>query len=113
VILDDFGAGNSSLRGLRQYPMDALKIDRALVGGLLLDRGACDAVELILLVAHKLKLKVIAEGIESLKQLDHLQALGCELGQGHLLSEAVEAEAAGRILRASSSVPQAKVAGAQ
>jgi diguanylate cyclase (GGDEF)-like protein/PAS domain S-box-containing protein len=114
VILDDFGAGNSSLSGLRQYPMDALKIDRALVGGMLLDRGACDAVELILLVAHKLKLKVIAEGIESLKQLDYLQALGCELGQGHLLSEAVEAEAAGRILRASrSSVPQAKVARAE
>jgi diguanylate cyclase (GGDEF)-like protein/PAS domain S-box-containing protein len=113
VILDDFGSGNSSLTALRHYPLDALKIDNALVGGMLLDRGASDAVEIIIVVAHKLNLKVIAEGIESLKQLDHLHSLGCELGQGHLLSQPVEAKAAELLLRASASVPQAKVAGAQ
>jgi EAL domain-containing protein (putative c-di-GMP-specific phosphodiesterase class I) len=113
VTLDDFGSGNSSLTGLMQYPVDALKIDSALVAGMLLDRGAWDAVELILLVAHKLNLKVIAEGIDSLKQLDHLHGLGCELGQGHLLSQPVEAKAAELLLRASASVPQTKVAGAQ
>jgi len=113
VILDDFGSGHSSLSALRQFPIEALKIDRSLVTAMLLDRGACDTVELIVLLAHKLKFKVIAEGIESVKQLDHLQALGCELGQGSLLSEAVEAEAAGLLLRASSSMPQARVAGAQ
>jgi diguanylate cyclase (GGDEF)-like protein/PAS domain S-box-containing protein len=113
VILDDFGTGNSSLSGLRRFPVEALKIDRSLVGGMLLDRGACDTVEVIILLGEKLKLKVIAEGIESIKQLDHLYALGCELGQGYLLSQPVEAKAAELLLRASSSVPQAKVAGAQ
>jgi diguanylate cyclase (GGDEF)-like protein/PAS domain S-box-containing protein len=112
VILDDFGSGHSSLSGLRQFPPEALKIDRSLVSAMLLDRGACDTVELILMLAQKLKLKVIAEGIESTKQLDHLNALGCELGQGYLHSQPVDAKAAGALLR-ESSVPQAKVAGAQ
>jgi PAS domain S-box-containing protein len=113
VILDDFGSGNSSLRTLRQFPIEALKIDGALIGALLLDRTAYETVELILLLAHKLKLKVIAEGIESIKQLDHLLSLGCELGQGYLLSQPVEAKSAELLLRASSSIPQTKVAGAQ
>jgi EAL domain-containing protein (putative c-di-GMP-specific phosphodiesterase class I) len=69
-------------------------------------------VELIVLLAHKLKLKVIAEGIESIKQLDHLRQLGCELGQGHLFSQPVEAKAAEQLLRARNPLPLAKVAGA-
>jgi diguanylate cyclase (GGDEF)-like protein/PAS domain S-box-containing protein len=113
VLLDDFGSGNSSLSGLRQYPIEALKIDRALVAALLLDRSALETVELILLLARKLKLKVIAEGIESTKQLDHLLALGCELGQGYLFSQPVEARAAGLLMPKGSPVQQTKVAGAQ
>jgi diguanylate cyclase (GGDEF)-like protein/PAS domain S-box-containing protein len=108
VILDDFGTGTSSLSGLRQFPVEALKIDRSLVGGMLLDRGARDTVEVIIFLGEKLKLKVIAEGIESAKQLDHLRALGCELGQGYLLSQPVEAKAAGLMLRTSNSMPQAR-----
>jgi diguanylate cyclase (GGDEF)-like protein/PAS domain S-box-containing protein len=113
VILDDFGTGNSSLLGLRQFPVEALKIDRSLVSGMLVDRGTCDTIELIIMLAHKLKLKVIAEGIESAKQLDHLQQLGCELGQGYFFSQPVEAKAAERLLRQRSSGQHAKVAGAQ
>jgi PAS domain S-box-containing protein len=113
VILDDFGTGNSSLIGLRQFPVEALKIDRSLVGGMLVDRGTCDTVELIILLAHKLKLKVIAEGIESAKQFEHLHQLGCELGQGYFFSQPVEAKAAERLLRQRSPVLHAKVAGAQ
>jgi EAL domain-containing protein (putative c-di-GMP-specific phosphodiesterase class I) len=112
VILDDFGSGNSSLNALRQFPIEALKIDRGLVGALLLDRGALETVELILLLARKLKLKVIAEGIESAKQLEHLLALGCDLGQGYLFSQPLEAKAAALLVRGNS-VQQAKVAGAQ
>ena len=111
VILDDFGSGSSSLRALKQFPIEALKIDGALIGALLLDRAAYETVELILLLARKLKLKVIAEGIESIKQLDHLLSFGCEFGQGYLLSQPVEAKSAELLLRASSSIPQAKVAG--
>lgn len=111
VILDDFGTGNSSLSGLRQFPVEALKIDRSLIGGMLLDCGTCETVELILLLAHKLKLKVIAEGIESAKQLDRLQELGCDLGQGYFFSHPVEATAASRLLRERGAAPHARAAG--
>ncbi len=113
VTLDDFGTGNSSLSGLRQFPVEALKIDPSLVNGMLADRETCETVELIILLAHKLKLKVIAEGIESSKQFDHLRALGCELGQGHFFSPPVEAKAAEELLRQPMPVLRAKVAGAQ
>ncbi len=113
VILDDFGTGNSSLSGLRQFPIAALKIDRRLISGMLADLGMRDMVELIILLAHKLKLNAIAEGIESARQVEHLQALGCELGQGHFFSAPVEAKAAEQLLRQRVPAPHAKVAGAQ
>jgi len=109
VTLDDFGSGNSSLIGLRQLPVSALKIDRSMINGMLLDRSACDTVEVIILLAHKLKLKVIAEGIESAKQLDHLLALGCDLGQGYFFSQPLEATAAQQLLPQRSSAPHFKV----
>jgi EAL domain-containing protein (putative c-di-GMP-specific phosphodiesterase class I) len=114
VILDDFGTGNSSLSRLRQMPgLEALKIDRSLISGMLLDRGDCETVELIILLAHKLKLKVIAEGIESAKQFDNLLEMGCDLGQGFFFSQALDANAAEAILRDGTLVLHAKVAGAQ
>ena len=91
VILDDFGTGNSSLSGLRQFPVEALKIDRSLVSGMLADRGTRDTVELIILLAHKLKLKVIAEGIETAKHLERLRDFGCDLGQGYFFSPPLRA----------------------
>jgi len=113
VILDDFGTGNSSLSGLRQFPVEALKIDRSLVSEMLIDRGTCDTIELIILLSHKLKLKVIAEGVESIKQFDHLLHLGCELGQGNFFSPPVEAQEAEELLRRRMPALQAKVAAAQ
>lgn len=98
VVLDDFGVGNSSLSALRQFPADALKIDRSLIEGMLADRSTCDTVDLIVVLAHKLKLKAIAEGIETLAQFERLRDLGCDLGQGYLFSQPVEAEAAGKLL---------------
>lgn len=112
VILDDFGTGNSSLSGLRLFPVEALKIDRSLVSGMLVDRGTCDMVELIILLAHKLKLKVIAEGIESAKHWDRLRELGCDLGQGYFFSQPVEPAAAGKLLSQPGHLPHAHVAGA-
>jgi PAS domain S-box-containing protein len=99
VILDDFGTGNSSLSGLRQFPVDTLKIDRALIAEMLTDRGACEMIELIILLGHKLKLAVVAEGVETAKQCERLRELGCDLGQGYMFSHPVEAEAAGKLLR--------------
>jgi diguanylate cyclase (GGDEF)-like protein/PAS domain S-box-containing protein len=113
VILDDFGSGNSSLSGLRQFPIAALKIDRSLIAGMLADHGMRDTVELLILLAHKLKLKAIAEGIESSRQFEYLRELGCEMGQGHLFSAPLEAKAAEQLLRQRGQVVRAKVAGAQ
>ncbi len=113
VVLDDFGTGNSSLNGLRQLPLEALKIDHSLIGGVLADRSMADAVELIILLAHKLKLKVIAEGIETAKHFDHLRQSGCELGQGYFFSPPVDAKAAEGLLRLRGPAVHSKVAGAQ
>jgi EAL domain-containing protein (putative c-di-GMP-specific phosphodiesterase class I) len=68
---------------------------------------------LIILLAHKLKLKAIAEGIESARQVEHLQTLGCDLGQGHFFSAPLEAKAAAQLLRERVLAPHAKMVGAQ
>ncbi len=99
VTLENFGAGETSLFALRQFPGEALKIDRSLIGAMLLDRSAADLVELIILVAQKLKLQVTAEGIESARQLERLHQLGCVLGQGFLFSQPLDAKAAEHLLR--------------
>lgn len=112
VLLDDFGTGISSLSGLQQLAVEGLKIDRSLVGGMLSDCGARDLTELIMLLSLRLKLRVIAEGVESNRQVDHLRQLGCQLGQGYLFSRPVEANAAEQLLRQRNSVPHTKTAGA-
>ena len=99
VILDNFGTGTTSLRGLRQFKVDALKIDRSLVGEMQSDRAACDIVELIAALAHKMNLKVIAEGIETARQAERLLELGCEYGQGYYFSPPMEAKAAQQFMR--------------
>ncbi len=99
VILDDFGTGATSLRGLRQFPVDALKIDRSLVREMQSDNTAADIVELITTLAHKLNLKAIGEGIENARQLEHLLELGCEYGQGYYFSQPMEAKAALQFMR--------------
>jgi EAL domain-containing protein (putative c-di-GMP-specific phosphodiesterase class I) len=104
VILDDFGAGNCSLSGLRLFSVEALKIDHSLISGMLADRETSEMVELIMLVAHKLKLKVIAEGIEKAKHWDRLCELECDFGQGPFFSCPVQPDAAGKLLRERSQV---------
>jgi diguanylate cyclase (GGDEF)-like protein/PAS domain S-box-containing protein len=99
VILDDFGTGTTSLRGLRQFPVDALKIDRSLIREMQSDNTACDTVELIVALAHKMNLKAIAEGIETVRQLERLLELGCEYGQGYYFSQPMEAKAAQQFMR--------------
>jgi len=94
VVLDDFGTGAISLSGLTQFPVDALKIDRSLIRKMQSDRTASDIVELIIMLAHKMNLKVIAEGIETARQLGRLVELGCEYGQGFYFSQPMEARAA-------------------
>jgi diguanylate cyclase (GGDEF)-like protein/PAS domain S-box-containing protein len=99
VILDDFGVGSASLRGLRQFPVDALKIDRSLIRDMLSDRAASDMIEVFITLAHKMNLKVIAEGIETARQVERLVELGCEFGQGYHFSQPMEGKAALMFMR--------------
>jgi diguanylate cyclase (GGDEF)-like protein/PAS domain S-box-containing protein len=94
VILDDFGIGSASLRGLQQFPVDALKIDRSLVNDMQADRSCSDLVEMIMTIAHKMGLRVIAEGIETARQFERLLELGCDFGQGYYFSQPLDAKAA-------------------
>jgi diguanylate cyclase (GGDEF)-like protein/PAS domain S-box-containing protein len=110
VIFDDFGTGTTSLRGLREFRVEALKIDRSLVREMLTDRVAGDTVELITALARKLKLKAIGEGIETARQAERLQELGCEFGQGYYFSQPIEAKAAQQFMR--QQVSPAKSSGA-
>jgi len=92
LSIDDFGTGYSSLSCLRQFDIDYLKIDQSFVRNL--DQNNNDAVlcEAMITMAHKLGIKVIAEGIESRDQDQLLRELGCDFGQGYLYSKAVSAE---------------------
>jgi PAS domain S-box-containing protein len=98
VIMDDF-IGSSSLRSLWQFPLSALKIDRSLVREMQVDRAAAEIVELIIAMARKLNLNVIAEGVETVRQADQLRQLGCGFGQGYYFSEPLEAKLALAFMR--------------
>lgn len=91
ISMDDFGTGYSSLGYLQQLPIDRLKIDRSFVMEMETDRGRSLA-ETIVTLAHRLGLSVLAEGVETTKQLDYLRALGCEHAQGFLYAKAMPAE---------------------
>jgi diguanylate cyclase (GGDEF)-like protein/PAS domain S-box-containing protein len=86
VQLDDFGTGYSSLTVLHDFPGDTLKIDRAFVDTMIERPKSDTIVRSIVGLAHNLGLRVIAEGIETDRQLNALTALGCESGQGYLFS---------------------------
>jgi diguanylate cyclase (GGDEF)-like protein/PAS domain S-box-containing protein len=112
VILDDFGIGTSSLCGLRQFPVEALKIDRSLTRDMLSDRTAADMMEVIISLAHKLDLRAIAEGIEGVKQLERLVEMGCEFGQGYYFSQPLESKAALQFVRNNNASARSSRAGA-
>jgi diguanylate cyclase (GGDEF)-like protein/PAS domain S-box-containing protein len=98
--LDDFGTGYSSLSALHRFPVDALKIDRSFVATITeADEGNDVIVRSTVALAHSLGLPVIAEGIEAAGQLRRLRSLGCEFGQGHLFSAAVNEREAGLLLQ--------------
>ena len=89
VTLDDFGTGYSSLSYLRNMPLGCIKIDRSFVNDIDKDQNANKLIASIISMAHELGLKVVAEGVEEERQVDHLAALGCEYLQGYYFSRPV------------------------
>jgi EAL domain-containing protein (putative c-di-GMP-specific phosphodiesterase class I) len=85
IALDDFGTGYSSLSYLHSLPLDSLKIAKPFVDGLAGDGREASFIGVIVDLARKLDLEVIAEGIETPAQLNALRELGVELGQGYLV----------------------------
>ena len=90
ICLDDFGTGHSSLGRLSRFPVDIVKIDRSFVSHIEADAEARQIARLIIEFAHTVNMQVIAEGIETQGQLEHLKGLGCEFGQGHFFSKPVD-----------------------
>lgn len=91
IALDDFGTGYASLRHLKQFPVDVLKIDRSFVAGMRGQEGDNAIVDAVLHLGRSLGIEVVAEGIETKEQEAILKALGCEFGQGFLYSQAIPA----------------------
>ena len=101
IAIDDFGAGYSSLNYLRQLPADQLKIDQSFLREMTSESSpSFSVINTITALAHSLRLKVIAEGVEKQEQLDLLAKTGCDFVQGHLFGEPVQALEAEKLIRA-------------
>ncbi len=92
VSIDDFGTGYSSMAQLRRVPCTELKIDRMFVKDMLSDESAMAVVEESIGLAHRLRLRVVAEGVETLQQARALAEVGCDLAQGYYYSRPVAAQ---------------------
>jgi EAL domain-containing protein (putative c-di-GMP-specific phosphodiesterase class I) len=94
LSIDDFGTGYSSLNYLATLPIDALKVDRSFIGRMGAAGDGSEIVRAIFKLGQALSKQVFAEGIETGAQLTELKAMGCEFGQGYLLSRPVDAKRA-------------------
>ena len=107
IALDDFGTGYASLRHLKEFPVDIIKIDKSFVRDMEDDPGDEAIIRAVVSLGKNLGIKVVAEGIENMRQAEALIALGCDYGQGFLFSKAVPgnrippllAHSPGRLLR--------------
>ena len=102
IAMDDFGTGYSSLSYLHQFPFDNLKIDRSFITRLMEDD---EIVRTILTMGQNLGLKVVAEGVETIEQVDKLKEMGCDYGQGYYFSKPITATEATALLRAQNEIP--------
>ena len=100
LAIDDFGTGYSSLAYLRTFPFDFLKIDREFVAGLDQTQGHSVIVRAIIQLAHTLGLKVIAEGTESIGEIECLQSFGCDQAQGYFYARPLPCDELEKLLAA-------------
>jgi diguanylate cyclase (GGDEF)-like protein len=108
VSIDDFGTGYSSLAYLRQFPIDALKIDQSFVRGIANDKDTAAIVAGIVAMAKELGLSVVAEGVENEAQMAVLRSLHCGSAQGYLFAEPLNVARAEEFLRAGPSIDVAR-----
>ena len=99
VAVDDFGTGYSSLSYLRKFPIDALKIDQSFVSQISTEGDDTSIVTAVISMARSLKLRVIAEGVETVEQLTFLQAHRCDEAQGYYFSRPVPAAQFAELLK--------------
>jgi EAL domain-containing protein (putative c-di-GMP-specific phosphodiesterase class I) len=98
LSIDDFGTGYSSLSRLRRIPVDTLKIDRAFIMNMDTDPESREIVRTIIMLAHNLGLKVVAEGTETQAHINQLKQLNCEMAQGYLYSKPADDQAMLKLL---------------
>ena len=108
IAIDDFGTGYSSLAYLKRFPIDCLKIDRSFIRDLPEDRDDASITRSIIAMAHNMKLEVVAEGVETVPQLDFLHAHGCDEIQGFLFSKPLGIDAFERFLGGQAEQAQAR-----
>jgi diguanylate cyclase len=108
VAVDDFGTGYSSLSYLRKFPVDALKIDQSFVRQISTAGDDTTIVKAIIGMARSLKLRVIAEGVETLEEVAFLRAYRCDEAQGYYFSRPVPAQQFAMLLR--NGIPESSVA---
>ncbi|MCT7956927.1 EAL domain-containing protein [Laspinema palackyanum] len=101
IALDDFGTGYSSLSSLKHFPLDQLKIDRSFIQEVTTESPDAAIIEAIVTLGHGLNLEVMAEGVETLEQLEFLKSANCDAAQGYLFSKPVPEEIATELYRQS------------
>ncbi len=98
IHVDDFGTGYSSLSYLNRYPLDVLKVDRSFVNMLGTNGENSELVDAIVSLAHSMRMKVTAEGIETIEQMKYLKSIGCEAAQGFYFSKPLPTEQAEQMI---------------
>lgn len=99
LSIDDFGTGYSSLSYLKLFPIQTLKIDRSFVKDIETDANDADICDVTVLLAHKLGMEVVAEGVETEAQLTYLRSIGCEKVQGYYISKPLPGDKAAEFIR--------------
>ncbi|MEM9540064.1 MAG: EAL domain-containing protein [Cyanobacteria bacterium P01_E01_bin.42] len=99
LSMDDFGTGYSSLSQLRRFPVDTLKVDKSFVRKMGESHEDCEIVRMIVALGHTLGMEIIAEGVETKEDMETLQSLECEFGQGYFWSKPIPAQDATELLK--------------